>query len=228
MPRITAEKLLDPAFPHARVEACVARQWAAHGRAEFLLCIALRRLYRDRVHRRDSRARFGDGAEQVFGIPVKLANLFSFLGSHFERLPGTRAEVEAGRLSYTKAREFAALATPEDEAGWIGFALSHTNRQLERRVADGGGKPARMVKTPLTPEEVQAVRKARETLTKELCRSGPSGPESGGTRSRSGRNSSISKFRTGRRAIQKGSVNSTQRTGLSWPRCCAASRPGMP
>lgn len=157
--------VLDPAFPVARVEAAVRADFTAHQRTEYRLCLGLRRLYTANAHRGGARASFADWAEQRLGIPSKLASLFSFLGFHFERLPAVRAAVESGALSYTKAREFVAIATSEDEKEWIERAQALTNRKLERLVAERGGKPAKVVVSPLTAKEVQDVRRAREILT---------------------------------------------------------------
>ena len=77
--------------------------------------------------------------------------------------------MDEGRLTYTKAREFVALATPENEAEWIEFAITHTNRDLEREVARkrrGTPEETREVTSRVTPAEAQAVRQARECLMK--------------------------------------------------------------
>jgi len=162
--------LLNPSVKHRRVESTVSELWDAHQRTEYGLCLGLRRLYRDQVHRRKGRARFVDWAEQRFGIPRKLAGTFSWIGSVIEKLPLTMAAMERGEVTYTKVREFMTQATPETEAEWIGFAKTHTNREIEARVRrreakDGTEKVKATVE--LTPEERQATRKAREILQKE-------------------------------------------------------------
>ncbi len=164
---LPASDFLDPAVPVRRVEEAVAEDWSRLTRSEFRLALGLRRLYRDYAHRRDGRGRFVDWAEDRFGVPAKLASTFSFLGEHFERLPVLRAAVEAGEVAWTKAREFAALATEKDVAEWIAYAKGHTNRELERRLADRQGEPAKQISVPLTATQVQEVRRAREILTRE-------------------------------------------------------------
>jgi len=162
--------LLDPATRHAAVAERVRSAWDEVQRGEYVLAVGLRRLYRDQVHRGEGFARFEDYAERRFGMPQKLARLFSFLGRHLERLPKTRAAMECGALTYTKIREFVRLAKPEDEEEWIERAKVSTNRQLEREVArarEGTEEDTTRVVSRLTPEETQAVRKVREILMKE-------------------------------------------------------------
>jgi ribosomal protein S25 len=56
-------------------------------------------------------------------------------------------------------------------AQWIRFAMTHTNRDLERkaeRARNGTEEDTKKVTSRLTPEEVQAVRKVREMALREL------------------------------------------------------------
>jgi len=168
--------VLDRTTPHRAVERLVRRRWGQVQRGEYELCMALRRLYLDNVHRHEGFARFADYADQRFGIPGKLADLFCFLARHLERLPKTRASLEGGELTYTKAREFVRIATTEDEAEWIEYALGHTNRDLERRserVRRGTDEDVTRVTSRLTPSQVQATRKAREKMMKVVGESIP-------------------------------------------------------
>ena len=176
----TGSGLLDPTLSHDVVRETVHGAWRAQQRAEFDVCLGLRRLFRDNVHRGRGFARFSDFTEHEFGIPVKLAWTFSALGKHLERLPRTRAAVEAGEIGYTKVREFMRVATARDEAEWIEFAKTHTNRELEARVSRAGDeslgrehRPAQEIPSRLTATEVQATRKARELLTKATGRTVP-------------------------------------------------------
>jgi len=166
--------LLDPSVKHGRVEQTVMTLWNGHERAGYGLCLGLRRLFKDRVHRGQARARFADWVEQRFGIPAKLAGLFSWLGSRIEELPLTRQAMDRGELTYTKLREFVTLATPENEGEWIEFARAHTNREIEltvRRRQRADGTETVKVVSELNPKERQAVRKAREVLQKETGKS---------------------------------------------------------
>lgn len=163
--------LLDPTTPHRAVGNLVHRRWAQIQRGEYEVCLALRRLFGDNVHRHEGFSRFADYAEQRYGIPGKLADLFCFIAGHLARLPKTRAALECGDLTYTKAREFVRIATPDDEAKWIEYAMGHTNRDLERRcerARRGTDRDEKKVVSRLTPTQVQTTRKARETVMKDL------------------------------------------------------------
>ena len=134
--------LLDPAVRHERVQSTVKQLWRGRERASYGLCLGLRRLYRDQVHRGKARSRFVDWAELQFGIPGKLVALFSWLGSRLEELPLCLAAMESGELTYTKLREFVKLVDLESQEEWIEFARTHTNREFElyvrrKRRADG-------------------------------------------------------------------------------------------
>ena len=166
----------DRTTPHRAVERLVRQRWGQVQRGEYELCMALRRLYLDNVHRHEGFARFADYADQHFGIPGKLADLFCFLGRHLERLPKTREALERGDLTYTKAREFVRIATTETEEEWIEFALGHTNRDLERhseRTRRGTDEDVTKVTSRLTPAQVQATRAAREKMMKVVGASVP-------------------------------------------------------
>jgi hypothetical protein len=166
--------LLDPTVKHERVQATITKLWNVRERTNYGLCLGLRRLFRDQVHRGKGRGRFVDWVEQSFGIPGKLAGLFSWLGSKLEGLPKTLAAMESGELTYTKLREFAKQATPENEEEWIEFAKTHTNREIElyvRRKERAAGTETTTVVSVLTPAEKQAERKAREVLTKKTGKS---------------------------------------------------------
>ena len=167
MSTLTLDLILDPAVRHDDVERAVRDDWDAHQRSGVRLSLALRRLYRDNVHRRDGRGRFSDWARERFGIPEKLAWTFSLLGRDLEQFPLTRAAMEEGRLGYTKVREFIREVTPENEAWWLEFAAGHTNREIEREIARRNGRaPERSVSVSLTPEEQQDLRRARERMAR--------------------------------------------------------------
>jgi len=165
--------LLDPAVPLAEVRDVVADCWSALERAEYRLCLGLRRLFRDHAHRGAGFARFTDYAAFAFGIPEKLAGTFSFLGEHLERLPRLREALESGEITYTKAREFAAVTDEEDVEWWIDLARRSTNRRLERekqrylaRKRGAEYEPEETVTSKLTPPQRQAARALRERLTR--------------------------------------------------------------
>ena len=169
--RSVSEMLLDPGTRHDRICDLVKRRWSDVQRGEYELCLALRRLFVDNVHRGAGIARFDDWVEFTFGMPAKLAGTFNFLGSRLECLPKTCAALDSGRLTYTKAREFITLATPENEEQWIEYAANHTNREIERRVRRKrkGTREDRTKKVSwVDPLELQDLRRAQEILTRNL------------------------------------------------------------
>ena len=163
----TLEEILDPSVRHAVVERSVLRDWHTREQSSVRLAVAMRRLFRDNVHRGHGRGRFSDWARERFGIPEKLAWTFSLLGRDLERFPRIRAAMEEGTLGYTKVREFIREVTPENEAFWIEFAGSHTNREIEREVTRRRGRePGRVLKILLSAEEQQDLRRARERMAR--------------------------------------------------------------
>ncbi|MHC4470341.1 MAG: HNH endonuclease [Planctomycetota bacterium] len=170
----TPSTLLDPSVPLAEVRDVVAKTWSQVQTGEYRLCLGLRRLYRDHAHRGAGFARFADYAAFAFGIPEKLASTFSFLGEHLERLPRLRMALEDGEITYTKAREFAAVTDEDDVEWWIDLAKRSTNRQLERerqryeaRQKGEAYEPLDTVRSKLNPRQRQAARAVREKLTRE-------------------------------------------------------------
>jgi hypothetical protein len=126
--------LLDPSIPLQQVAAHVRKRWKQHQRVELELCLGLRRLFRDNIHRGAGLGNFATYAQIKFDIPYKLAWTFSNLGEHLERLPLLVAAMVSGEVTYTKAREFAPYIQPEHQTEWIEFASTHTNRAVEQRV----------------------------------------------------------------------------------------------
>jgi hypothetical protein len=57
------------------------------------------------------------------------------IGRHMRELPALAAAFSDGRLSATKAREVARVATPDTDAAWTERACVSTSRVLERQVA---------------------------------------------------------------------------------------------
>ena len=158
---------LDPAVKHAAVVREVDRLWKGIEVSEAALCLGLSRLFRDNLHRGRSRTRFEDWAHDRFQIPKKLLSIFKWIGGMLSRLPKTLEAMQKGEIRYTKVREFVNLATPENEAEWLHFALTKTSRQLEARVRRqeaAAGIATTKVVSRLTPVERQAVRRAREVL----------------------------------------------------------------
>lgn len=83
-----------------------------------------------------------------------------------ERLPKTRAEFEAGKLHWTKAREVVKVATPENEAEWLARA-SQTSASELAASRKGESVGLRRVLT-FTPEEAARFDAATAGLKAEL------------------------------------------------------------
>jgi hypothetical protein len=73
-------------------------------------------------------------------------------------LPLLREEFERGTTSWTELRTISRVATPEDEAFWLGDARVVTNRKLEAKVRAALGLPAVERRVyELTPEQAAIV-----------------------------------------------------------------------
>ncbi len=169
----TPSSLLDPAMSLKAVKKVVAQAWEVWRRADYRLALGLRRLFDDGAHRGAGKGNFGDWAEFTWGIPRKQAWTFCFLGEHLKRLPALREAMEEGRVTYTKAREFAAVAQEEDIEWWLEYASGHSHRQvlreMEKYQARKAGKdyePVVKVRSELSPQQAQTARKLREEITK--------------------------------------------------------------
>jgi HNH endonuclease len=165
--------LLNPATSLGRVEAHVRRRWRQRQRVDLDLCLGLRRLFRDNVHRGKGIGNFATYAEAEFEIPARQVWTFSLLGEHLERLPGLVSAMASGELSYTKAREFAPYIEPEHVDDWVAFARLNTSRVVEQKVARWNAErrgeefvQRKKVTSSLNGLEAQAVRAAREKLLK--------------------------------------------------------------
>ena len=116
---------------HAQLRA--ARR--AHQRAEFSLAVLLCELkstgrYTERGH---TSVESYAGAE--LDLTVRQTRDLVAIGRHMRELPALAAAFSDGRLSATKAREIARVATPDTDAAWTERACVSTSRVLERQVA---------------------------------------------------------------------------------------------
>ena len=119
--------------------------------AYWLLEIDRRQLYRTRGF-----SSLGDYAMELVGIKPRKAWYLVFIAERLENLPAIRAEFDAGKLSWTKAREIVAVATPDTEEEWLAKARVLSNRDLEKEVRrhDGRGSGAFATVTISMPVEV--------------------------------------------------------------------------
>ena len=77
---------------------------------------------------------------ELVGIKPRKAWYLVFIAERLENLPIIRAEFDAGKLSWTKAREIVAVATPDTEEEWLEKAHVLSNRDLEREVRRHDGR----------------------------------------------------------------------------------------
>ncbi len=119
--------------------------------AYWLLEIDRRQLYRTRGF-----SSLGDYAMELVGIKPRKAWYLVFIAERLENLPAIRAEFDAGKLSWTKAREIVAVASPDTEEEWLAKARVLSNRDLEKEVRrhDGRGSGAFATVTISMPVEV--------------------------------------------------------------------------
>ena len=80
-------------------------------------------------------------------------------------LPLTSAEMEKGRLSWSKVRALTRVATAEDEARLVEFALHHTASQVERFVRARRSAEAALAEFVDGPSEMAARRHLTVRLT---------------------------------------------------------------
>ena len=85
-------RAFHPAYPNPRQGRQLSRP--SGGR----VCLQGTR-YPDGLLGGKGRGQFGDWVEYRFGIPYKLATLFSWLGSKIEKLPGILAAMDSGELT---------------------------------------------------------------------------------------------------------------------------------
>jgi hypothetical protein len=69
------------------------------------------------------------------GVSLTTAHDYVRVARALPGLPGVRAAFAAGQLSFAKVRALTRIATPANEAEWLGVAVSATAAQLDRLVA---------------------------------------------------------------------------------------------
>jgi hypothetical protein len=79
-------------------------------------------------------ARLADYARERVGLSARQVQDLAHVNERLATLPATDAALGLGRLSWTKARLVARVATAEDEARWIAYARRVTTHELEREV----------------------------------------------------------------------------------------------
>ena len=79
-------------------------------------------------------ARLADYARERVGLSARQVQDLAHVNERLATLPATDAALALGRLSWTKARLVARVATAEDEVCWIAYAHRVTTHELEREV----------------------------------------------------------------------------------------------
>ncbi len=92
------------------------------------------RLWREERYRELGHATIELYATEGLGLSPAKTQQFLRLVRALESLPRMRAAVQAGRLSWTKARTVAAVATARTETSWLRIAADASNRELETAV----------------------------------------------------------------------------------------------
>jgi 5-methylcytosine-specific restriction endonuclease McrA len=116
---------------HAQLRA--ARR--AHQRAEASLAVLLFELKSTGRYTERGHATVESYADAELDLSVRQTRDLVAIGKHMRELPALAKAFSDGRLSATKAREVARVATPDTDAAWTERACSSTSRVLERQVA---------------------------------------------------------------------------------------------
>jgi hypothetical protein len=122
---------MTPNDLHAQLRA--ARR--AHQRAEFSLAVLLCELKSTGRYTERGHTSVESYAEAELDLSVRQTRDLVAIGRHMRELPALAAAFSDGRLSATKAREVARVATPATDAAWTERACVSTSRVLERQVA---------------------------------------------------------------------------------------------
>jgi hypothetical protein len=134
-----------------------------HQRAECALASLLFTLKCSRRYLERGHATVEAYAEAELDLGVRQTRDLIAVGRRLEELPIMAAAFAEGRLSHTKAREIARVATPETDADWTARACAWTSRTLERAVAGAApGAP------PPPPDAPLPLAPARQTLRFEV------------------------------------------------------------
>lgn len=106
------------------------------------------RVLRDELHKPLGYASMELYGTEGLGLSLAMTRQFLRLARALDDLPITRAALDDGRLSWTKARTITAVATPRTEEQWVTAASSTTSRDYgsrdaERRVRNSYWKVSR-------------------------------------------------------------------------------------
>ncbi len=135
---------LDAKALHTHLCTALAALRKAEGNAVALFAEVLRRrLYRDLGY-----ASIHLYAHEALGFSRSKTYEFIRLSEALDRLPGLKAGVKSGELTWTKAREVVKVATPETEGRWLEMAEKKSRRELEQEIAKSRARRDRAKASP--------------------------------------------------------------------------------
>ena len=120
-------------FSDLHTQLRVARR--AHQRAEFSLAVLLFELKTTGRCTERGHTCVESYADAELDLTVRQTRDLVAIARHMRELPALAQAFSDGRLSATKAREVARVATPDTDAAWTERACASTSRVLERQVA---------------------------------------------------------------------------------------------
>jgi hypothetical protein len=118
----------------AEVELRLASLARARGPLRRALAAVAGRVVAACAHERLGFARLRDFAVERVGLSARSIQDLARVDGALARLPRLEAALVGGRLSWTKVRLLARVATSEDEAGWIEHAVGTSASELARDV----------------------------------------------------------------------------------------------
>jgi len=125
-----------PDLPASAVDTRLRAAVADLRRAEQSAVLWFAELMRRRLYRDCGYSSIHAYAEAALGFSEAKTYQFIRLAESLERLPGLRASVAIGQLSWTNARSVATVATPSSEAHWVALAKQSNSRELESRIRE--------------------------------------------------------------------------------------------
>ncbi len=147
---------LDAKTLHTHLCTALAALRKAEGNAvAFFAEVLRRRLYRDLGY-----ASIHLYAHEALGFSRSKTYEFIRLAEALDRLPGLKAGVKSGELTWTKAREVVKVATPETEGRWLEMAEKKSRRELEKEVAKSRARRDRAKASPGQTELLKPNREA--------------------------------------------------------------------
>jgi hypothetical protein len=140
------------------IEDRLARLAATVGPLRRLLAAIAERLIATKAPERLCYPRLGDFARERVGISARQLQELARVHRALAGLPALECALVANRLSWSKVRLIARVATAEDEAAWIARALTLPTRRLEREVRDATRCPEPEDAEEALPQRRVAVR----------------------------------------------------------------------